>query len=325
MGIWESNTQNTIASLTEDVENGLIDAILHVGDISYADDRLGILNGTLYQGILNYFYNMIQPYASKVPYMTTPGNHESQCNFIDYKARNPMPYQQSGSKDPMYYSFVSRRVQFVMLSTEQFEQEFIALNDAYFNPLGPQYAFAEQTLKEAAQARDRGDIDWIVVAAHKPLYCSFYWVACCWDLCGKTNDSFQWKNLFRINLEPLMVKYGVDLYLTGHTHNYERTLPVMKNVPTNTYSNNVYVNPSAPVHIQSGSPGDTEIMSPRGFIHPAPAWSMKRIQSWDKLYEVPYARAGFGYLNFFNSTTLRFQFIESSDAKVLDEFWIVKK
>ena len=32
--------------------------------------------------------------------------------------------------------------------------------------------------------------------------------------------------LARAELEPLMLKYGVDLYFAGHEHNYETTFPI---------------------------------------------------------------------------------------------------
>ena len=44
-----------------------IDAVIHSGDVSYAD------------GFMQHwdtFFNKIEPIASRVPYMVTPGNHE---------------------------------------------------------------------------------------------------------------------------------------------------------------------------------------------------------------------------------------------------------
>mmetsp|Transcript_54517 Transcript_54517/g.118620 ORF Transcript_54517/g.118620 Transcript_54517/m.118620 type:complete len:195 (-) Transcript_54517:29-613(-) len=54
----------------------------------------------------------------------------------------------------------------------------------------------------------------------------------------------------RYAMEPLMHKYGVDLYLCGHEHNYERLWPVLNGTYTTTYDA-----PGKPVHVVTGSGG----------------------------------------------------------------------
>merc|ERR1711908_47304 len=51
--------------------------------------------------------------------------------------------------------------------------------------------------------------------------------------------------------------YGVDLYLTGHEHNYERTLPVLNGtVSRGTSGNpNYFDAPGKPIHILTGAGG----------------------------------------------------------------------
>jgi hypothetical protein len=51
-------------------------------------------------------------------------------------------------------------------------------------------------------------------------------------------------------LEPLMAKYEVNVYLTGHEHNYERLWPTM-----NGTSSQSYTQPGKPVHVVTGSGG----------------------------------------------------------------------
>jgi hypothetical protein len=46
----------------------------------------------------------------------------------------------------------------------------------------------------------------------------------------------------------------VDLVISGHNHNYERTYPVYKSEPTSTG----YDNPAAPVYAVVGSAGVSE-------------------------------------------------------------------
>ena len=52
-------------------------------------------------------------------------------------------------------------------------------------------------------------------------------------------------------LEPLLLKFGVDLWLGGHVHAYHRTWPVAKGHVTRRD----YVDPTAPVHVLDGVGG----------------------------------------------------------------------
>jgi hypothetical protein len=52
---------------------------------------------------------------------------------------------------------------------------------------------------------------------------------------------------FQQQIEPLMLKYSVDMYLSGHMHMYERTFPLIDGKVIQ--AGNVYVNPKAPVHV----------------------------------------------------------------------------
>lgn len=56
-----------IDAVTKAVDAGDVDAVFHIGDISYA-------TGFLVEW--NMFLEMISPVASRVPYMTASGNHE---------------------------------------------------------------------------------------------------------------------------------------------------------------------------------------------------------------------------------------------------------
>jgi len=51
-------------------------------------------------------------------------------------------------------------------------------------------------------------------------------------------------------LEPLMRQYSVDVYLTGHEHNYERLWPIWNGTFIQTYDS-----PGKPVHVVTGSAG----------------------------------------------------------------------
>ncbi len=80
---------------------------------------------------------------------------------------------------------------------------FFVLNSVSMDP--KQLEWLENELKEA------GDGDWKICYFHHPLYSS-----------GKTHGS---STDLRKVLEPLFVKYHVDMVFAGHDHVYERVKP----------------------------------------------------------------------------------------------------
>ena len=108
----------TVANMESLVDAGLLDVVVHSGDVSYADG---------FMPHWDVFMNKVQPVASRVPYMVTPGNHEIWYNFSAYKHRflmpsvgpNFVPGWTSGSGDNMYYEWgVGGLVHFNALDSE---------------------------------------------------------------------------------------------------------------------------------------------------------------------------------------------------------------
>lgn len=80
---------------------------------------------------------------------------------------------------------------------------FFVLNSNYMDP--KQAAWLE------TQLRDAGNGDWKICYFHHPLYSSAKYHGSSLDL--------------RQSLEPLFIKYGVDVVFAGHEHVYERVHP----------------------------------------------------------------------------------------------------
>ena len=164
----------------------------------------------------------LQNLTTTLPYMTTPGNHESEChspacivgilgkgeklkNFTAYNARWKMPSRQSRGVDAMWYSWNQGAIHFVGANSEtdwkgageETHGDSGILPAGGFAPDGAYLAWLEADL---AAARAPGSpTKWIVVGGHRPI--------------GDIATSHG----------PLFQKYGVELYVAGHTHSYARS------------------------------------------------------------------------------------------------------
>lgn len=72
-------------------------------------------------------------------------------------------------------------------------------------------------------------------------------------------------------LEDLFYKYGVDIEIWAHEHDYERLWPIYNYKVYNGSYEAPYTNPKAPVHIVTGSAGCKEGREP--FLKELPEWS----------------------------------------------------
>src|SRR5699024_9804272 len=109
---------------------------------------------------------MIEPVASRVPYMTCPGNHERKSNFSHYDARFSMigDRHQPNHNSPLtqrlnnhYHSFHMGPVQIIMFSTE-----FYYFPDlSGWEQIRYQYQWLEDELKRANA--NRAQRPWIIV------------------------------------------------------------------------------------------------------------------------------------------------------------------
>ncbi len=78
-----NNGAGTVAHLQQMTKSSQIDLVLHVGDVSYADGN---------QETWDEFGREVQVFASHVPYLLTPGNHEIPFNFASFRHRYSMPF-----------------------------------------------------------------------------------------------------------------------------------------------------------------------------------------------------------------------------------------
>jgi len=244
MGI--KNSHGTYRMTNEDARSGDYDLLINVGDTSYADDYKKDHNAFAFDA---HFRN-IEPHASAMPFMAVPGNHEKQYNFAGYlnRLRMPAPPRTANTTalSRFYYSFDYGPAHFVSYSSEH-----------TFVPGSEQWQFLSSDLMAASLPAARLRRPWIIVWSHRPLYCSdsLTWATRC------TKEA----ELYRANIEDLLVAAKVDLHISGHNHQYERSFPVAgcKGAYTSgcNVSQNLH-NAPWPVFIVNGAGGNIEGIEP---------------------------------------------------------------
>lgn len=225
-----------------------IDVFIHAGDVGYADDSFLHMSCMLefcYEAAFDNWMTSMESVTESKPYMVAVGNHESEChspaclasehikaqlsNFTAYNARFSMPSLESQGVLNMWYSFDHGPVHFVFINTETdfpdaHEHAYgdggpvIGLRAGQFAPEGAYLRWLEADLKAANERRSQHP--WVVAVGHRP------WVF----EDGRETVDGPVKNAHK----GLFQKYGVDLYVAGHYHTYNRLLPINGNddIPT---------------------------------------------------------------------------------------------
>eukprot|EP01102_Stenamoeba_stenopodia_P002124 TRINITY_DN11893_c0_g1_i1.p1 TRINITY_DN11893_c0_g1~~TRINITY_DN11893_c0_g1_i1.p1 ORF type:complete len:615 (-),score=72.54 TRINITY_DN11893_c0_g1_i1:82-1926(-) len=294
------------------VENFTIQMVQHIGDISYARGQ-----GWVWE----YFFNLIQSTASKVPYMVDVGNHEydhlsggdedpsgasgtgfhpSWGNYGDdslgecgrpYFERFHMPENaDTQSHSPWYYSFDFGAAHIIHMSTEH-----------NYTKYSEQYDWLERDLSLV----DRSVTPWVLLHGHRPMYSGEY---------QYVSDGIVAEHIEE-NLEDLIHEYGVDIAFWGHYHAYERTCTV--------YKQNCIDLPSAP-RAANDVPGTTHIVvGTAGAPLDGSSWSNA---TWTGQFTDSY---GYGMVNLeydpeTSVSSLTFSFHLNSNNSIFDQFTLSK-
>jgi calcineurin-like phosphoesterase family protein len=168
----------------------------------------------------------------------TLGEHDTDSNDEKDSSSRFSQFLNHFGLDKPYYSFDYRNVHFLAMSTGK--DELVPFGEG-----SPQYNF---TVNDLAKASNNKEIKWIIVYGYRPFYSS----PTVHPASGSIRDVYQ----------PLFQKYGVDLVITTHNHNYQRTYPLKltgggDSEPRITDKNNsTYVNPNGPIFITVGTAGE---------------------------------------------------------------------
>lgn len=249
----------------------------------------------------------IYPIASRIPFLVSLGNHETnvnECYSVGYPElgaqalwQGPTPSNSYGDdcggeggiatylrysgpsngQGVHWYSFKAGSVHFIHMSSEH-----------DFTPGSSQHNWLTAELGGV----NRSATPWLVVALHRPPYNSM-------------NDS-DWTIGVGIReaLEGLWVGAGVDLVFAGHYHSHLRTYPLR----------NATVDPSgkSPIYITVGTGGAT--YHNESIRSDSLSWTASVDAEW-----------GFGFVEAFNASSLRYTFRSNVlGGAVKDEVWLSK-
>jgi hypothetical protein len=259
------------------------DTIDTVKNIIDKDPEVVLALGDLsYNSSAQCWLDIIDPIADKT--MITIGNHE-----VD-SPKKLKDYMDFFGLKGQYYSFNYQNVHFTVMSTElPYEQG------------SAQYNFVNNDLSKVSLNHN---IDWIMVYYHSLAYTSPANI-------GKGNSA---EEELRDTYHPLFVKYGVDLVLQAHNHNYQRSYPIIYNNDNSTNpiitdtNNNNYYDPKGIVFGTIGTAGAS--------IYPLTGQSPYIATQYE----------GFGFLNvdlINEGTTLTAKFF-ANDGTIKDQFIITK-
>lgn len=265
-----SATSTAVRSFQEVLSGGYDSFLLHFGDISYARGQAFMWDQ---------FFHIVEPYATRVPYMVSIGNHE--YDYVAGGERDPSGaagadgrmgfhpswanYGEDSSGEcsvPMYhrwhapengrgiywYSFDYGGVHVVQMSSEH-----------DWTRGSEQYKWLESDLK----AVDRSQTPWVVLTSHRMMYTTQL---------GEVAD-LEVSLHFREEVEELLWKYKVNLMLVGHQHSYERSCAVKRGKCTK--------DGVGPVHIVVGSAGAG--LEQKDFSADIGEWSVSHINDWGYL------------------------------------------
>jgi hypothetical protein len=196
----------------------LPELFLHTGDIIYD----GTPDCTIFH-----------PYArlfAEACFYPARGNHDLLAEREGVMAWNEtfFPPLDEPGETPTSYSFDWGSAHFATVDTADFSD---------FDAADPRFSWLKDDL---ARARDRGS-RWLILFDHIPLY----------TVGGYENES----EVIRDLIGPIADQFDIDLVLSGHDHNYQRTHPVRAEVVRDAWQGANYVSPRGTIYVVTGGGG----------------------------------------------------------------------
>ena len=192
------------------------DIFIHAGDLNYVFD----VQKTVFD-----VYRDILPVACFYP---AQGNHGDPG--LDWPALFALPLPDAG-QEGFWYSFDWGSAHFVFLDTE-----------VPVEVGSPQRDWAEADL---ATARGRG-MPWLILVFHRPPY-----TVGAYSVATDADGTIEMHHA----IPPLADRYGVDLVLNGHDHNYQASYPIRVDAVRDAWQAPRFVSPRGTVYVITGGGG----------------------------------------------------------------------
>lgn len=162
-----------------------------------------------------------------------------------------------------------------------------------------------QWLVKDLEAVNRTQTPWIVVMSHRPMY---------------STETASYQADIRAAWEDVLLKYGVDVYIAGHIHWYERLYPLGANGTIDTSSvvdnSTYYANPGKSItHLVNGAAGNIESHST---LDEGESWAGFTVFLDDKHY-------GFSKLTIESEKELTWKYIRGDSGAVGDSLTLKKR
>lgn len=340
------DTNNNMGNLKDDCETRKIEAIFMMGDHVYYWPLQEHGRGDAYM-------NAFQPTIESCPWVPIIGNHEYAAADPDAERfTNMAKGVMIGEEGVRHASTADSALGYhlslgtllgaglhsaVPSGTSKYTStdigliHVVAVETQHWS--SKQKAWLEKDL--AAASANRAEVPWIVVLSHFPTYfttseltANISWEAyagedgefdrearyqAC-DVSGEYCETYgDWHASIISDFEPLLLKYKVDLMGAGHNHRYETTWP-MKSGKTCAKS---YENPACPVYFVEGNGG-----VPGRAAAVSDLQDCSHLADWCRKYDTKQT-GGYTRLTA-TRTTLQYDHVQNSDAKVIDSFTIVQ-
>ncbi len=204
------NQRSVRDALVNYLGGNYLNAWILLGDNAYGTGR----DAEFQSNFFNIYKNTLLP---KYPLYPTPGNHDyydgdssqekvQHTHQVAYYQNFTMPINgEAGgvaSHNPAYYSFDIGNVHFLSLDSYGIEEDKYRMSDT----LGPQVEWVKKDLEAY------GHRGWIIAYWHHPPY----------TMGSHNSDKTDELIAIRENFIRILERYGVDLILCGHSHDYER-------------------------------------------------------------------------------------------------------
>ncbi|KAK0386965.1 hypothetical protein NLU13_5278 [Sarocladium strictum] len=254
----------------------------------------------------------------------------SQRNFTAFQHRFRMPGEETGGVGNFWYSFDYGLAHFVSIDGEtdypnspewSFARDLagkkgdhVTPKDTFVTDSGP-FGKVDGDLKDNKAyeqwnwlnkdlaAVDRTKTPWVFVMSHRPLYSS---------------EVSKYQLAMRAAWEDLMLEHGVDAYIAGHIHWYERLLPLGRNGTIDVDSikdNSTYLvnNGKSITHLTNGAAGNIESHStPQG----NPILNFTQV--------LDYVHFGLGKLTVVNETVATWDYVVGDTGDIRDHLTLIK-